>query len=73
MILAAWAAWVALVLSSFSSLAEAAHVADHAIDPSDAPERPRALTRTGGTGPARHRTPEMVQVSTGRDAAVRPP
>src|SRR5262245_49958197 len=30
-------------------------------------------TRTGGTEPARHRPPEMVQVSAGRDGAVRPP
>src|SRR5437764_3848865 len=30
-------------------------------------------TRTGGTEPARHPTPEVVQVSAGRDGAVRPP
>src|SRR5208282_257342 len=36
-------------------------------------ERPGERTRTGGTGPARHRPPEMVQVSAGRDGAVRPP
>src|SRR6202045_5350467 len=30
-------------------------------------------TRTGGTEPARHPPPEVVQVSAGRDGAVRPP
>src|SRR5580658_179812 len=30
-------------------------------------------TRTAGTEPARHRPAEMVQVSAGRDGAVRPP
>src|SRR6267378_3816135 len=30
-------------------------------------------TRTDGTEPARHRPPEMVQVSAGRDGAARPP
>src|ERR1700687_5958904 len=30
-------------------------------------------TRTGGTEPARHPAPEVVQVSDGRDGAVRPP
>src|SRR5256886_9097998 len=30
-------------------------------------------TRTFGTGRARHSPPEMVQVSAGRDGAVRPP
>src|SRR5437879_2154893 len=30
-------------------------------------------TRTGGTEPARNPPPEMVQVSAGRDGAVRPP
>src|ERR1700730_3311375 len=30
-------------------------------------------TRTDGTEPARHRAPEVVQVSVGRDCAVRPP
>src|SRR5881398_1525004 len=34
---------------------------------------PRDRTRTGGTAPARHPPPEMVQVSAGRDGAVRPP
>src|SRR5205823_5496792 len=29
-------------------------------------------TRTGGTGPARHRPPEVIQASVGRDGAVRP-
>src|SRR5437588_12604128 len=33
----------------------------------------RAGTRVGGTGPASRRAPEMVQVSAGRDGAVRPP
>src|SRR5271165_2351797 len=37
------------------------------------PEHPRDPTRTGGTAPARHPPPEMVQVSAGRDGAVRPP
>src|SRR6266498_4358302 len=32
----------------------------------------RERTRTDGTEPARHRPPEVVQVSTGRDGAVRP-
>src|SRR5262249_2206083 len=30
-------------------------------------------TRTGGTAPARHRLPEAVPVSAGKDGAVRPP
>src|SRR5438094_6908298 len=30
-------------------------------------------TRTDGTEPARHPPPEVVQVSAGRDGAVRPP
>ena len=34
---------------------------------------PRERTRTDGTEPARHRPPEAVQVSAGRDGAVRPP
>src|SRR2546430_911665 len=34
---------------------------------------PRERTRTGGTEPARQRPPEVVQVSAGRDGAVRPP
>src|ERR1700704_3603317 len=33
----------------------------------------RERTRTDGTEPARHRPPEVVQVSVGRDGAVRPP
>src|ERR1700676_5760408 len=36
-------------------------------------EHPRDRTRTGGTVSARHPPAEMVQVSAGRDAAVRPP
>src|SRR5256712_214970 len=36
-------------------------------------EHPRERTRTDGTEPARHRPPEVVQVSAGRDGAVRPP
>src|SRR5438876_10783510 len=36
-------------------------------------EHPRERTRTGGTEPARQRPPEVVQVSAGRDGAVRPP
>src|SRR5258707_12073496 len=36
-------------------------------------EHPRERTRTGGIEPARHPPPEMVQVSAGRDGAVRPP
>src|SRR5258705_6453218 len=35
-------------------------------------EHPRERTRTGGTEPARHPPAEMVQVSAGRDGAVRP-
>src|SRR5438270_291744 len=35
-------------------------------------EHPRERTRTDGTEPARQRTPEVVQVSAGRDGAVRP-
>src|SRR5262249_52037626 len=34
---------------------------------------PREQTRSGGTGPAMHRTPEMAQVSDGRGGVVRPP
>src|SRR5438270_10428705 len=34
---------------------------------------PRERTRTDGTEPARQRPPEVVQVSGGRDGAVRPP
>src|SRR5690348_8713515 len=37
------------------------------------PEHPRDRTRTGGTAPARHPPPEMVQVSAGRVGAGRPP
>src|SRR3989449_4161082 len=33
-------------------------------------EHPRERTRTGGTEPARHPPPEVVQVSVGRDGAV---
>src|SRR3989441_1218981 len=36
-------------------------------------EHLRERTRTDGTEPARHPPPEMVQVSAGRDGAVRPP
>src|SRR5205085_4571116 len=36
-------------------------------------EHPRERTRTDGTEPARHPPPEAVQVSAGRDGAVRPP
>src|SRR5262249_51827913 len=36
-------------------------------------EHPSERTRTGGIEPARHRPPEVVQVSAGRDGAVRPP
>ena len=36
-------------------------------------EHPGEPTRTGGTAPARHPPPEVVQVSVGRDDAVRPP
>src|SRR5947209_15248498 len=46
------------------------------IDPcgrGDVREHPRERTRTGGTEPARHPPPEVVQVSAGRDGAVRPP
>src|ERR1700681_4633663 len=35
-------------------------------------EHLRERTRTGGTEPARHPPPEVVQVSAGRDGAVRP-
>src|SRR6266478_2180114 len=35
-------------------------------------EHLRERTRTGGTEPARHPPPEVVQVSVGRDGAVRP-
>src|SRR5260221_2331099 len=46
------------------------------IDPcgrGGAREHLRERTRTGGTEPARHRPPEVVQVSAGRGGAVRPP
>src|SRR3989441_13335596 len=36
-------------------------------------EHPRERTRTDGTERARHPPPEVVQVSAGRDGAVRPP
>src|SRR6266403_970352 len=36
-------------------------------------EHPRERTRTDGTEPARHPPSEVVQVSVGRDGAVRPP
>src|SRR6266700_2251776 len=36
-------------------------------------ENLRERTRAGGTEPARHRSPEAVQVLAGRDGAVRPP
>src|ERR1700704_6090300 len=36
-------------------------------------EHLRERTRTDGTEPATHRPPEVVQVSAGRDGAVRPP
>src|SRR5271165_4668890 len=36
-------------------------------------EHLRERTRTGGTEPATHPPPERVQVSAGRDGAVRPP
>src|SRR5467141_2280209 len=36
-------------------------------------EHPGERTRTDGAEPARHRPPEMVQVSAGRDGAARPP
>src|SRR3989454_2282825 len=36
-------------------------------------EHPRERTRTGGTEPARHPPPEVVQDSAARDGAVRPP
>jgi hypothetical protein len=36
-------------------------------------EHLRERTRTGGTEPAMHPPPEVVQVSVGRDGAVRPP
>src|SRR2546421_201392 len=41
--------------------------------PSAVREHPRERTRSGGREPARHRPPEVVQVSGGRDGAVRPP
>src|SRR2546425_1331592 len=46
------------------------------LDPCDrggVREHPRERTRTDGTEPARQRPPEVVQVSVGRDGAVRPP
>src|SRR5882757_11438415 len=36
-------------------------------------EHLRERTRTGGREPASHRPPEVIQVSAGRDGAVRPP
>src|SRR5207253_4160293 len=36
-------------------------------------EHPGERTRSGGTEPARHPPPEAVQISAGRDGAVRPP
>src|SRR4029077_11844879 len=40
--------------------------------PGGVQEHLRERTRTGGTEPARHPPPEVVQVSAGRDGAVRP-
>src|SRR5580658_2117602 len=39
----------------------------------DVREHPSERTRADGTAPARHRPPEVVQVSAGRDGAERPP
>src|SRR5437016_9335829 len=36
-------------------------------------EHLRERTRTGGTEPARHPPPEVVQLSAGRDGVARPP
>src|SRR5580693_540996 len=36
-------------------------------------EHPRERTRTGGTEPAKRRSPEVVPASAGRDGAVHPP
>src|SRR5258706_11632443 len=58
---------VILFLSSFSLVG---------IDPcgrGGVREHLRERTRTDGTEPARHPIPEVVQVSAGKDGAVRPP
>src|SRR6202043_3432287 len=57
----------------FFSLSSFSLVLIDPYGPGGVRERLRARTRTGGTEPARHRSPEVVQVSADRDAAVRPP
>src|SRR5438270_5626701 len=62
-----WSSVIFFSLSSFSLVL---------IDPcgrGGVREHLRERTRTGGTEPARHPPPEVVQVSAGRDGAVPPP
>src|SRR5216684_915214 len=63
---------VVFSLSSFS-LVLPSLVLKVPCDRGGVPEHPGERTRTGGTEPARHRPPEVIQVSAGRDGAVRPP
>src|SRR5438094_3134766 len=57
----------------FFSLSSFSLVSTDACGRGGVREHPREQTRTGGTEPARQRPPEVVQVSAGRDGAVRPP
>src|SRR5437867_8240741 len=62
--------WLSVIFSSLSSLSLVS------IDPcgrGGVREHLRERTRTDGTEPARHRPPEVVLASVGRDGAVRPP
>src|SRR5580658_3747696 len=49
------------------------HTVDDPYDRGGVREHPGERTRTGGTEPARHPAPQMVQVSADRDGAARPP
>src|SRR5438874_4944465 len=57
----------------FFSLSSFSLVLTDPCDRGGVREHPRERTRTGGTEPTRHPPPEVVQVSAGRDGAVRPP
>src|SRR5713226_7608694 len=61
-----------LLLKSSFSLALMIHVVDDPCGRDGVREHLGERTRTGGTEPARHPVPEVVQVSAGRDGAVRP-
>src|SRR5437899_1390428 len=55
------------------SLSSLSFVLTHPCDRGAVREHPHERTRTDGTEPARHPTPEAVPASAGRDGAVRPP